>query len=306
MIQHGRYIKWHQGHFVAALVGDTVVVIDGKKQAIFSSPDEAGRGHEHVWYRLVSCERTRDLDPALQSQVDTNWARAMRKRTLPVELPCAASASLSSAQQERLERNREEALRRRGSMLIRPHAPVGWEHPIMPQTPAHNAPWIIDLPEVNLLRYMNAHPRDRHIRFLSGPHLYFVKGKQTLGSVTGLVHSLAQPFDAPAVIEKMTKGANWPRPGYLRTSLRQTDLAALQEIPEASVLLSLVRASNRDEQAICQAARHFAAQHEKADAIIAAICMSPQEIIHKWNCNRDEAARAGTWMHFTFEAILFP
>ena len=281
-------------------------MIDGKKEATFSSPEEAGRGHEHVWYRLVSCEQNRDLDPALQFHVDTNWARAVRKRTLSVELPRDAPTSLSPAQQERLERNREEALRRRATMLIRPHAPVGWEHPIMPQKPAHNAPWDIDLPEVNLLRYMNAHPRDRHIRFLSEPHLYFVKGKQTLGSVTGLVHSLAQPFDALGVIEKMSKGANWPRPGYLRTHLRQTDLSALKEIPEASVLLSLLLASDRDEHAICQAARLFAAQHEKVDAIISDICMSPQEILQKWADNRDEAARAGTWMHFTFEARLFP
>ena len=172
----------------------------------------------------------------------------------------------------------------------------------MPDTPSHAKAWDFELPDVNLLRNMNAHARDRHIKFLAGPHVYFVKGKRTLGAVTSLVHSFAQPFHAPGVIAKMMSGRNWPRPGYLRSSWGHEDVAALQSVPEASELLSLMMAHSRDEVAICSVAQRLSARHPQVAPLVARLSLSPEDIQRKWECNREEAARSGSWMHFLFEA----
>ena len=306
IIAKGKYIKSHRGHFVAVTVGDVVTVIDGDSRACFRDPEGAGRGHGHIWYRLISSGKTSEMQPSVQLRIDTNWARACRKRALPAEVTCTRTASLSSEQLERVALNRAEALRKRASMLIRPLPPVSWQHPVMPAEPSHVAPWDVDLPDVAFLRILNAHPRDRHITFLAGPHVYFVKGRRSLGSVTGLVHSLAQPFDASAVIDKMTRGSNWPRPGYLRSCWGQRELAKLQVIPQATELLSLLQSTQRDEPAICDCAKRLCILCPQAAAAVAGLSLSPEEIIHKWDSNRDEAARAGTWMHFTFEALAAP
>eukprot|EP00959_Pyramimonas_sp_CCMP1952_P135949 2844239-Pyramimonas_sp.AAC.1 len=34
------------------------------------------------------------------------------------------------------------------------------------------------------------------------------------------------------------------------------------------------------------------------------LSLSDQEIVEKWRLNKEEAARRGTWMHWTFEAHL--
>lgn len=42
----------------------------------------------------------------------------------------------------------------------------------------------------------NAHPRDAHVTFDEGPHLYYVDGDQVFTSVTSVVHACMSPFDA--------------------------------------------------------------------------------------------------------------
>jgi hypothetical protein len=186
-------------------------------------------------------------------------------------------------------------------MLIRPALPVGWVHPSVPGEPSHSSPWGFELPDVNFLRFLNAHPRDRHIKFYADTHVYFVNGVKTLGSVTGLVHSLAQPFDADDVILRMSRGTNWPRPGYLRTVWQPEDVLELQQMPSACDLVSLLVSSRRDEQAICDAAKALRSRCPQAASFVDRLSLTTAEIKYKWDTNRDEAARAGTWMHFTFE-----
>ena len=48
----------------------------------------------------------------------------------------------------------------------------------------------------------NAHPRDQHITFDEGPHIYTVYGKQGYTSVTTLVHQHFPHFDADAIAQK--------------------------------------------------------------------------------------------------------
>jgi hypothetical protein len=49
--------------------------------------------------------------------------------------------------------------------------------------------------------------------FESEGHVYHVRGKQTKGSVTGLIHACTQPFDADRAICNMMAGDRWPRSG---------------------------------------------------------------------------------------------
>jgi hypothetical protein len=70
--------------------------------------------------------------------------------------------------------------------------------------------------EIATLAWLHHHDRDRHVRLESEGHLYYVRGKQTHGSVTGLIHAFAQPFDADETICNMMAGGRWPRAGYLR------------------------------------------------------------------------------------------
>ena len=58
------------------------------------------------------------------------------------------------------------------------------------------------------------HERDERIVFDEGPHIYYVDGKKTDISVTGLVHSHFPHFDADKIIDKMMKSNKWPQSKY--------------------------------------------------------------------------------------------
>ena len=70
--------------------------------------------------------------------------------------------------------------------------------------------------QCDLLEQAHVHARDRHISFEPGSHSYFVRGNKMPLSVTGLVHRLAQEFDADVAVAKMMSGCRWPRPEYCR------------------------------------------------------------------------------------------
>lgn len=59
-----------------------------------------------------------------------------------------------------------------------------------------------------ILSQQNHHSRDDVIHFVEETHTYFISEcKYT--SVTTIIHSLFEPFDADKVIDKMMKGRNW-------------------------------------------------------------------------------------------------
>jgi len=65
------------------------------------------------------------------------------------------------------------------------------------------------------LETINAHPRDEHITFEEGPHIYTVLGERGgCTSVTTWNHHHFSDFDADAIITKMMKGRNWNDPNY--------------------------------------------------------------------------------------------
>ena len=49
----------------------------------------------------------------------------------------------------------------------------------------------------------NAHPRDEHITFDEGPHIYTVHGKQGYTSVTTFVHHHFPEFDSEGCVQKI-------------------------------------------------------------------------------------------------------
>ena len=68
----------------------------------------------------------------------------------------------------------------------------------------------------NYLALKNAHPRDEHISFEEGPHIYTVCGDRGgYTSVTTLNHQHFSQFDADKIIDKMMKNKkNWADPNY--------------------------------------------------------------------------------------------
>jgi len=59
------------------------------------------------------------------------------------------------------------------------------------------------------LAEVNAHPRDKNIRFVEETHEYFINGSKDNISTTTLVHSLFPKFDADDVIRKMRSSKRW-------------------------------------------------------------------------------------------------
>ena len=68
--------------------------------------------------------------------------------------------------------------------------------------------------EPTYLANKNAHPRDSHILFDEGPHIYTIDGDSDYMSVTTWNHSHFEKFNADHIIEKMMKSRNWTKSKY--------------------------------------------------------------------------------------------
>ena len=80
------------------------------------------------------------------------------------------------------------------------------------------------------LERINAHPLDAKIQFEEKTHTYKFEGKVMERSVTTLVESCFEVFDALAVIKKMKAGSNWPRAEYMtRTGVPWSDAQIVQK-----------------------------------------------------------------------------
>ena len=71
-----------------------------------------------------------------------------------------------------------------------------------------------DKPDIEFLARKNPHPRDSHITFDEGPHIYTIDGDSSFTSVTTWVHSHFHYFDADGIIKKMRESKNWPNNKY--------------------------------------------------------------------------------------------
>ena len=62
------------------------------------------------------------------------------------------------------------------------------------------------------LAYLNAHPRDKCVKFVEKTHTYYVNGSSKgYISTTGFVHAFFPHFDAQAAIQKMMSSPRWPQ-----------------------------------------------------------------------------------------------
>ena len=98
-----------------------------------------------------------------------------------------------------------------------------------------------------LLEERNKHPRDHHILFDEGPHIYTIHGDSSFTSVTTWVHHHFEKFNADKIIANMMRSKNWQKSKYFGKSVN--------------------------------------------------------EIKSDWDKNRDEAASAGTKMHYDIECF---
>lgn len=64
------------------------------------------------------------------------------------------------------------------------------------------------------LATINAHPRDSHISFDEGPHIYTIDGESNYTSVTTWNHSHFPHFDSDKIIDKMMASKKWPNNKY--------------------------------------------------------------------------------------------
>ena len=187
--------------------------------------------------------------------------------------------------------------------FLPPHVRCSFvQRSIMPQKPTcwpSVAPQVIDH-----LCFLNRRPRDCHISFDAGNHVYFWDCSKVDISTTGLVHSFSAGFDAQSVIRKMRSGSNWPRPGYLQPQPTPSSLLqALKELGYCQDLLSLL-AERRCEETICRHVKALARQHPADEEILAMVSLSDAQIQLLWQEKGDNGASQGTWMHTSFECLL--
>ena len=174
----------------------------------------------------------------------------------------------------------------------------------MPPTPADFSLPLPRLPEVRFLEVWNAHPRDCRLRFFSDEHKYTWDGQPTIGSVTGLIHQFCHPFVEDSVIDRMREGRNWPRVGYMALPTTRNIIECIAVSPLAEYLVSLLEADDPDESAAAAEARRLRHIEPRIRSGLIALGKTKEEIKQQWELNRNSAANAGTWMHWTLEAFI--
>ena len=329
----GRYVKWEPprreaglaasvGHFAAVILRPGSASVIDRRAGLPAVREWRTWGdipdvEEHKWFLLVELGARR---PGPEGGRPLAWGttsgiieahrldalirrRAARERAGPYG-PAASSGSLAPQEAARVSANREEAMRRRSLRLFCPLPPVGWPSIQVPQVPCDFSLELPRLPKIRLLERLNAHPRDAQLHFVEESHSYYIRGVRTHGSVTGLIHEYSSGFDARAVIEKMRSGRNWPRPGYLRHPCPEDVVVELRATPEAARLHELIVSHGACDAEICAEVKATARAAPRLACLMESLSLSDQEIVEKWRLNKEEAARRGTWMHWTFEAHL--
>ena len=80
----------------------------------------------------------------------------------------------------------------------------------------------------------HAHPRDEHITFDEGPHIYTIDGDSGFMSVTTWIHSHFSKFDSEAVIENMMGGKKMKDPNYKYYGMTKEQIKTLWESNDAA------------------------------------------------------------------------
>lgn len=166
-----------------------------------ANADAGSGGRELTPQELATISANRQAALALRAARDQATAETARREL--------TQDQLAAIQANRLDALARRAMRMRFPGLHIPPAPRGFNPPAPPPRPQNFLQWHAPDIAVTLLQDVNPHPRDDRVRFDAGPHMYFVDGVPTMGSVTGLLHRFAEDFDAPTVIQGMMNSWNW-------------------------------------------------------------------------------------------------
>jgi len=79
-------------------------------------------------------------------------------------------------------------------------------------------------PTPTMLATKNAHPRDKHITFDEGPHIYTVYGEQGYTSVTTWNHHHFPVFDGSKIIDNILKSPKMNDPNYKYYGMTKEDI----------------------------------------------------------------------------------
>ena len=74
---------------------------------------------------------------------------------------------------------------------------------------------------MDYLEKINQHPRDLHITFEEGPHIYTIDGDSNYMSVTTWNHSHFEHFDPDIIINNMMKSNKWKQNKYYGMTVQQ-------------------------------------------------------------------------------------
>ena len=77
-----------------------------------------------------------------------------------------------------------------------------------------------------MLAILNAHPRDAHIQFDEGPHVYTVRGEQGYTSVTTWNHSHFSHFDGDKIVGNILRSPKMNDPTYKYHGMTREDILA--------------------------------------------------------------------------------
>ena len=118
-----------------------------------------------------------------------------------------------------------------------------------------NAERLQGLSILDVLSIVHPHPRDAHLQFRDLDHSYTWQGRKVSLSVTGLIHKLAQSFNALEALRAASnaqRSQSWPRVDYLVANAVSELRRVLREegLVEA-VLQQLLESSEVDLAAVC-------------------------------------------------------
>ena len=144
---------------------------------------------------------------------------------------------------------------------------------------------------LDVLSIVHPHPRDAHLQFRDLDHSYTWQGRKVSLSVTGLIHKLAQSFNALEAVRAMRSGRNWPRVEYLvADAVSELRRALREEGLVETVLHQLLESSEVDLEAVCSRLRDLTWTHPGYRHLAQVVTLSDAQILSMWAKNRRTAA----------------
>ena len=122
--------------------------------------------------------------------------------------------------------------------------------------------------------------------------------------MTGLIHHFCHPLNEDQGIERMREGRDWPSVGYMAVPTTNDFIEGIRGSPNAAHLINLLLSNDPDEHAIAAEAQRLRHLDPRIRSPLIAFGKINMQSSTTWEINRNRAANAGTWMHWTLEAFV--